>query len=301
MQGNRTARLLSRVALLPALVGAFASTAVADVPLNGLNITYHGGALIQHVKVAPLLFGASWQGGPGAAYVHGFLQSLFADGRFMATLAQYNAGSLQIHNGTTLTPVLDPAVLPRVSPSLAAPGVLYQVTDAQIRAEIRSQIAASHLPAPDADTVYAVFLPSDVVAVQGNATSETDFVGYHDYDAGSHFIYAVSAPTGAQTSQSVNTPTGYNDTLFNRTLTAGISHELSEAVTDPMADGWFDEHQVFGGEIADIPVTLNGLGFITDDQLYDLLTGTNGMLYAVQKVWSNKDRAPVAFAATSAG
>jgi hypothetical protein len=82
-------------------------------------------------------------------------------------------------------------------------------------------------------------------------------------------------------------------------LTAGISHELAEAITDPQTDGWYDDNQndAAGPEIADIPAALNALGLITDDQLYALLTGADGTRYAVQVVWSNQGRTLAAFAA----
>ena len=105
------------------------------------------------------------------------------------------------------------------------------------------------------------------------------------------------APTGDDPSQVAKTPTGYRGPLLNRELTADISHELAEAVTDPQGDGWSDDNQ---GEIADIPVTLNDLGLITDDQLYALLTGADGTRYAVQAVWSNQGRTLAAFAAMPA-
>lgn len=299
MSRNRASIALKAAAVACGLAGAYPAGARADVALNGVNVSYHGGALLRHAKVAPLLYGSSWQGGQGAAYVKGFLQALFADGRYLANLAQYSAGSLQIGNGSALEPVVDPATLSSVSTRLAARGVRYQVSDTQIRSEIKAQIAAGKLPSPDADTCYIVCLPSDVVATAGNQSSETSFAAYHDYDTASHIAYAVVAPTGSVTAQLVNTPAGYQSTLYNRTLTAGITHELAEAITDPQGDGWFDENQVFGGEIGDIPATLNGLGFITDDQFYAVLTGPDGTKYAVQQIWSNQDKAPIAFAAAA--
>ena len=44
------------IALGLALIGTGINAAHADVSLDGIKVTYHGGALIQHVKVAPLLY-----------------------------------------------------------------------------------------------------------------------------------------------------------------------------------------------------------------------------------------------------
>ena len=285
------------IALGLALIGTGINAAHADVSLDGIKVTYHGGALIQHVKVAPLLYGSSWQGKTTPAYLKSFLQTLFADGRYLANLAQYSAGGYQIGNGTALDPVVDPAVLSKVDSEHAATGIRYQVTDDQIQAEIKAQFSAGKLPPPDADTLYVVCVQYDTVVIAGGSDSEGGFAAYHDYASDGGYAYAVIAPTGDDPSQVAKTPTGYHSTLFNLDLTADISHELAEAVTDPQMDGWSDDNQ---GEIADIPVTLNDLGLITDDQLYALLTGADGTRYAVQAVWSNQGRTLAAFAAMPA-
>src|ERR1051326_1336062 len=145
-------RVLLTTALLGGLLSGHPAPAQADIALKGIQITYHGGTLLQHVKVAPLLYGSSWQGNTGAAYVQGFLQALFADGRYLANLAQYSAGGYKIGNGTALDPVVDAATLTKVRSTYAATGVRYQVTDEQIQAELKAQIAAHQLPTADADT-----------------------------------------------------------------------------------------------------------------------------------------------------
>ena len=48
--------------------------------------------------------------------------------------------------------------------------------------------------------------------------------------------------------------------------------------------------------IADIPVTLLQANQITFDDFYDELDASDGTPYLVQKVWSLKDNALVAFA-----
>jgi hypothetical protein len=272
----------------------------ADVALNGIKVIYHGGALMQHVKVVTLLYGSSWQGKTTPAYLKGFLQTLFADGRYLANLSQYSAGGYHIGNGTAPDPLVDPVVLTKVDSEHAATGIRFQVTDDQIQAEIKAQFSTGKLPPPDADTLYVLCVQYDTVVIAGGTDSETGFAAYHGYAADGGYAYAVVAPTGETPSQVVTTPNGYHGPLFNRVLTAGISHELAEAVTDPQGDGWYDDiqNQITGGEIADISALLNALGLITDDQFYVLLTGADGTRYAVQSVWSNQGRTVAAFPAT---
>ena len=246
---------------------------------------------MQHVKVVPLLYGSSWNG-KSTAYLQGFLQTLFADGRYLANLAQYSHGSYQIGNGSAVDPVVDATVLPRVGSALAATGIHYQVTDDQIQAEIKAQFSAGKLPPPDADTLYVVVVQYDTVVIADSlnlGNSEANFLGYHYYSSDGGYAYAVVSPTGDDPSQVATAPTGYHGALFDRDMVAGLSHELAEAVTDSQGDGWYDDNYS-GDEIADIPIDLYNLGFLTDDQLFEILTGSDGTQYVVQTVWSNSGK-----------
>jgi hypothetical protein len=242
-------------------------------PLNNIQVTYHGGPLLQNVRVETVFWGSFWKSSALPAYVNGFFTALFADGRYMANLAQYSAGSYTIGNGTFGTADMDTAPLTAT------------LKDAAIRAEIRAQIAAGNLPQPDDNTVYFVFTPPRVVVedAYGN-NSASDFAAYHDYAAGSDgFPYAVVP---------------YDQRLSDpHKMTAYASHELAEAVTDPQPGvntlGWYDDRN---GEIGDIPVSLYNAGRITLADLTDQLTAADGTTYLVQKEWSVKDSAPVAFA-----
>jgi len=266
------------VLLLGATLGAGCPLGVAGAAptpkLPAIHLTYRGGPLIQQVKVATLFWGASWQSSSLTSYFNSFFRTLFTDGRFMANLAQYSAGGYTIGSGSFAATDTDTQ-----NPSS-------KVTDAQIRSEIRAQVAAGHLPKPDADTVYYVFTPSSVVVYdsQGN-NSVTDFVSFHDYDFGSDgFAYAVIP---------------YDDTLQDpRLMTLYASHELAEAVTDPEpydnTVGWYDDYY---GEIGDIPATLYSDNQIGINDLVDELDAADGTPYLVQKSWSLQDNAPVAFAA----
>jgi hypothetical protein len=266
---------LLAAALCPLPSGARAQSA-SD--LSPINVTYHGGPLLQRVRVATLFWGPNWKTSRLPAYFNNFFRALFADGRFMANLAQYSAGGYQIDNGGLAATATDEKTLPA------------RVTDAQIQVEIEAQVASGALPRPEADTLYFVFTPPRVVVVDRNgADSVHDFSGYHDYtpqgDAG--FPYAVIP---------------YSDTLGDARLeTLPASHELAEAVTDPRPApstlGWYDDQN---GEIGDVPVSLFAAGQIGQEEFVDVLEGPDGSRYAVQKEWSVQDGAPIAFAPTPA-
>ena len=57
--------------------------------------------------------------------------------------------------------------------------------------------------------------------------------------------------------------------------------------------GWYNPQ---AGEIADIVQELYSQGRIGKTDYQDTLVGPDGTQYAVQKVWSVQDEAPVAFA-----
>jgi hypothetical protein len=235
------------------------------------NPVYHGGALLQHATVATLFWGSDWGQKPLPGYVNGFFQALFADGRYMANLAQYSSGSYQIGNGALVTTATD---------SVAPPASL---SDAQIRAEISAQVAAGQLPKPGPDTLYFVFTPPHVAVEAYGEVSGTGFDGYHSSAVDGHgtgFAYAVIP---------------YADD--RSALTTTISHELAEAVTSPQPTepntGWYDKST---GEIADIVQGLYYAGQIGKTAYLDALVGADGTQYTVQKVWSVHDGAPIAFA-----
>src|SRR5205809_3343147 len=152
--------LVGALVLLPVLARADQGS---NLDLDHINLQYNGGPLMEHVRVATLFWGQSWRQDQKQRqlgdYMNGFFQDLFADGRFMANLAQYSAGGYTIGNGEFIATATDEQSPPA------------RVTNAQIQTEIRAQIAAGHLPAPDANTLYFVFTPPQVVAVDGDMES----------------------------------------------------------------------------------------------------------------------------------
>jgi hypothetical protein len=238
-----------------------------------VNLTYRGGPLVPNVRVVTLFWGPDWDASPLPGYFNEFFQTLFADGRYMANLAQYGVSGHEIGNGTFAGTVTD------------SQGPPPKLRDAQIQAEIRTQVAAGHLPAPDSNTMVAVFTPPGVeVFDRYGDNSVRDFYSYHDFADGSDgFPYLVIA---------------YDDSLDDaRQMTIHASHELAEAVTDPdvtRADdqlGWYDKHY---GEVADIVATFYDDGLIGESDYTAELDGKDGTVYRVQKFWSVRDNAPVA-------
>jgi hypothetical protein len=270
---KQRSRWLILMPLISAMPGVRPPAVAAQSQSPPIRLTYRGGPLLQNVKVATLFWGSSWKSSSLTGYFDGFFRALFADGLFMANLAQYSTGGYSIGNGSFVATDTDGQDPP-------AP-----VTDAQIQSEIRAQVAAGHLPRPDQDTVYFVFTAPGVIVYDSKGNNSVDdFASYHDYSFGSDdFAYAVIP---------------YDDSLQDpRWMTVYASHELAESVTDPepytVTAGWYDDNY---GEVADIPATLYIANQIGIDGLLDELDAADGTRYLVQKVWSLWDNAPVAFA-----
>ncbi len=128
------------------------------------------------------------------------------------------------------------------SVTLTTPAPSASVTDQDIQQLLQREISSNAaFPQPSANTLYFVFLPSGTTVVQGGSRSCQQFCGYHDA-IGSRIFYAVMPfPDCA----------GCLGGLAQLdALTSTTSHELCEAITDPIpGQGWYDDAN---GEIGDI-------------------------------------------------
>jgi hypothetical protein len=134
--------------------------------------------------------------------------------------------------------------------------------------------AGPSFPAPDGNTIYAIFYPPGVKMTLMGFPSCSGFDGYHaDFKVGSQSVtYAVMLRCG---------------TVDN--LTVAASHEYVEAATDPLSVSkpaynapsditW--EYAGGGGEIGDLCSSFPGVNYKPGD-----------LPYTVQRVWSNANAA----------
>ena len=115
------------------------------------------------------------------------------------------------------------------------------VTDADIQNLIQTEIANTKLPTSSANSLYYVYLPPGVTVDLGGQLSCSAFCGYHDSIGGSIYYAVMPYPDCAGCVGGLH--------LLDA-LTSTSSHELCEAVTDPVpGQGWYDDTN---GEIGDI-------------------------------------------------
>ena len=258
-------------------------------------LIYYGGAVIPSVKIVAIFWGpkvdSTTTSQVGAFYAD------FVVGPMFDWLKEYNTPKQQIGHGSFASAV---TITPKAQGTT--------VTDVQIQAEIKAQLAAHKLPAADGNTLYMIHFPKGMVIKQGKQISCKDFCAYHGtVDLKTFYGVVPDQNTGT----GCDLGCGSNGAFGN--LTVSASHEIVEAVTDaqvglvkgnnlsaPLA--WYDStHDATGhqyGEIGDICAA-----YATT------FKGASGKTWNVQKEWSNKSQGciadpgdkPQAVAASSGG
>lgn len=216
------------------------------------QLTYRNGPLLTNVEVFTLFWGSGWQKAPASGLISQINQffTYIVASPLIDQLAEYSVAGKTIGHGKFL------GTLTVTSP---APGKTVQ--DSAIQNLVQQQITSGAVPKPGPNTLYVVYVESGVTVEQGGSGSCQSFCGYHD-SFGSNIFYGVLPyPDCAGC-------TGGQDTFTALTVTT--SHELCEAITDPIpGQGWYDDNN---GEIGDICAWK---------------TKTVGK-YTVQQEWSNK-------------
>jgi hypothetical protein len=225
-----------------------AAAAAAATP----HLTYRNGQLLTAVQVFTVFWGSAWQQSSNSDLLNQINQffDYVLSSQLIDQLSEYSVPGQAIGHGSRI----GTTVLTSTDPGAS-------VQDSVIQELLQQQIGAGTLPATNLNTLYFVFLPEGVQVAQGNSSSCQSFCGYHD-SFGSNVYYAVMPYPGCSGC------TG-GLAVFDA-LTSTTSHELCEAITDPIpGQGWYDDNN---GEIGDIC----GWKTRTLDK------------YTVQLEWSNK-------------
>jgi hypothetical protein len=150
--------------------------------------------------------------------------------KLMDQLTEYNASGKTIGHGSRSG---------TITLTTSEPGK--SVTDAAIQKMLRTEIDSGTLPRKTANSLYFVFLPPNSQVTQGGSKSCQTFCGYHDATTDNIFYAVMPYPGCAGCEGGLPIPDA---------LTSTSSHELCEAITDPVpGTGWYDDNN---GEIGDI-------------------------------------------------
>lgn len=228
------------------------------------QLTYRGGPLITAVEIFTIFWGAAWQGDQSSlvGQINQFFESIVT-GPLIDQLSEYSTAKLSIGHGTFAG-----------TQTVANSEPAASISDAEVQSFLTSNSAAvqafngsaSAAPQRVSNRLVFLYLPPGTVVSMGGSASCTGFCGYHSDINGEKFYAVMPFP-------SCDGCTG-GLTAFEA-LTSTSSHELCEAITDPIAgSGWYNDQ---GGEIGDLCAwqtkTLAG--------------------YTVQKEWSNAAKACV--------
>jgi uncharacterized protein (TIGR03382 family) len=272
--------MLRTVLSLMLTVGLGISTAMAapigaqlvghnPVPQAGSTLTYRGGPILAHVKVVTVYWGSN------VAFSGTGTQSL--DAFYKAVVASPYYDWLNEYKTATQT------MLGRGSfggTYAYTAGKTGAITDDDIQAGLTTLISGAKVPAPDADTLYAIhFAPGISITMSDGSASCQVFCAYHSsfVNGTKNVYYSVNPDQGGACAGGC----GGDASTFNNT-TSVASHELVEATTDPDVGAqndlsWYNDSQ---GEIGDI---------CNAKQCSKTATGTTACPagYTVQLEWSN--------------
>lgn len=258
--------------MTPGARGAHAPDPIRIVPLHRVGelgqpahgaaagpapeLTYRGGPLLTAVEVFTAFWGSWWQnsGASLAEELNAFFDYILTSA-LIDQLAEYSVGGQAIGHGTRVG-----------TTTLAQPSLGVSTSDARLQESLGQLIRSGTLPGPTPNTLYFLYLPPDVSVTQGGSRSCQAFCGYHNATSADIYYAVMPYPGCAGCAGGL---------ALLDALTSTSSHELCEAITDPIpGEGWYDDTH---GEIGDICAwQTRRLGS-----------------YTVQLEWSNRQQACV--------
>ena len=200
-------------------------------PTNA-KLVYNGGPLITNVEVFTIFWGTKWNASAAAKKMMADLNTYFdtiLKSSLMTQLAEYNVPGQKIGPGSFIG-----------TTTVTANAPTHSVTDSAVQKELKQWIKAKTVPAITKNTLYFIYLDPHVTSIMGGSRSCQSYCGYHS-NTGKAYYAVMPYPTCPGCLGGMN--------AFDA-LTATSSHELCEAVTDPVpGSGWYDQNN---GEIGDI-------------------------------------------------
>lgn len=205
---------------------------VRDAAAPAPHLTYRNGPLLTNVEVFSIFWGTAWQEAANtqlSQQMNSFFDFILTSA-LLDQLAEYSVPGKNIGHGKHIG-----------SKILAAPEPHKTVQDSAIQALLKSELANGTIPPANANSLYFVFLPPGTTVKQGGSASCKVFCGYHDVTSEGVFYAAMPYPGCAGCMGGL---------AVLPALTSTSSHELCEAITDPIpGQGWYDDAN---GEIGDI-------------------------------------------------
>lgn len=199
----------------------------------GAKLIYNGGPLLTAVEVFSVYWGVTWGDTATGLDLKTKLDQFFTDildSPLMTQLAEYNVPGKKIGMGKFTGSTVVTAKAPTGS-----------ISDVAIRTNLKSWQKQKIVPRPTPNSLTFIYTEPGIAVVMGGAKSCSSFCGYHNDIDGKIFYAVMPYPTCAGCLGGMS--------AFDA-LTATSSHELCEAITDPVPGaGWYDS---VNGEVGDI-------------------------------------------------
>jgi hypothetical protein len=198
----------------------------------GAHLTYQGGPLLQNVQVFTIFWGTLWGSNTSSVQMMANLNQFFTAilvSPLLDQLAEYNAPGQSIGHGAFIGTKVISANAPAGS-----------ITDSTIQAQLLKWLKAKTVLKNTKNTLYFIYLDPGIVSIMGGGKSCQNYCGYHNHSG--RVYYAVMPYPSCSGC--------LGGMLAFDALTGTSSHELCEAITDPVpGSGWYDNTN---GEIGDI-------------------------------------------------
>jgi hypothetical protein len=204
---------------------------VHTAPANA-HLTYNGGPLLKNVQVFTIFWGKLWGTTPSSTQMMTDLNAFFSTiltSPAIDQLQEYGVPGKAIGHGSLIGTKLIKTNAPVGS-----------ITDSSIQTQLKKWIAAGTVPKATANTLYFIYLDPGIVSIMGGSKSCQNYCGYHNH-TGKVYYAVMPYPTCSGC---------LGGMAAFAALTGTSSHELCEAITDPVpGKGWYDNTN---GEIGDI-------------------------------------------------
>jgi len=202
---------------------------------SGTSVLYFGGPVISNAQIYLIYWGGSVSATTTAA-MPDFYASM-VNSTYMDFLKNYNTSNITVqgagHTGTNQS-VGRGTFLQTIQ--IAPAKLSGTIDDTEIQAELEKQIAAGKIPGANANTLYMVHFPKGLKITMSDggtvATSCVQFCAYHNGfqpKTGSAIYYGVMPDLD---SLACSFGCGSGGSLAR--ITTSASHEMIEAITDPI-------------------------------------------------------------------
>jgi hypothetical protein len=196
------------------------------------HLKYNGGPLLTKVEVFTVFWGKLWGTTPSSSKMITDLNKFFATilaSPAIDQLQEYSVPGKTIGQGTLIG-----------TKSIKTNAPVGSITDSGIQLQLKKWIVSSTVPKATANTLYFIYLDPGIVSIMGGSKSCQNYCGYHN-NTGKVYYAVMPYPTCSGC---------LGGMVALDALTGTSSHELCEAITDPVpGKGWYDNTN---GEIGDI-------------------------------------------------